>query len=94
MIAFWENADYPYLSGGQYTKVKADLVYVPSFQGWYRPTLVLDNTRGSVLLDALKELGRAYAKAQKELRDDFVKRREAEVEKILRTPPPPACRED
>lgn len=86
MIAFWKYDLYPYMLGGKYTEVKKDLVYVPSYQGWYKPTLVLDDERGKRLLETLKSLEKRYKEESKDLLETYKKKCDDEIAFLLRTP--------
>lgn len=91
MFAFWKYDRYPFLLGGEYTKVDtAGAVYVPSFQSWRKPELVLDAERGAQLRETLKTLERQYKEESERLLVNFKLRKDIEIAEILKKAPKPS----
>lgn len=58
LYAFWRYDQFPYCLGAVVTEFKDDLVYAPSFRGYFKPFLVTTKEYGEQLklkLDILEE---------------------------------------
>lgn len=66
--AFWKYDQYPYLLGGEITAHRAtgewhrrDLVYIGSFQSYFRPEFVVGPNDGPGLREEIERLRSEYA---------------------------------
>ena len=56
LYAFWKYDRFPYCLWGKFSKVKNDLVYVDSYQGYCRPFKISDEEYAGKLMYKLTEL--------------------------------------
>jgi hypothetical protein len=59
--AFWTHDLYPYVLGGKIDPAlkfgdRPELVYVPSYQGWFTPLVVVKGTEGALFDQELRRL--------------------------------------
>ena len=65
LYAFWKYSEYPYVLGGPIERFTADgLVYISSYQGSFRPVLILPLQDGLKIQERLSDLREAYKTAQ------------------------------
>jgi hypothetical protein len=66
LYAFWNYDSYPYIVGGVVKEMRDDgMVYIPSFQGWFKPIKLLPREAGEKLHQHLKGLEQNRARALK-----------------------------
>ena len=75
-IAFWTYDLYPFTLWGEINEKRvhpydARLKYIPSYQSYFEPFLVLNKDAAQELIKELKELESEYNKENKKIKDLF-----------------------
>ncbi len=74
VFVFWKYDLYPYVLGGEATKLRKDgAVYVPSYQGWFtNPIRFTTLEHGKELLARIKKTEQDYNRARKALEREWI----------------------
>ena len=56
LYAFWSYDRYPYCLWGKIERFKGELVYIKSFQGWFKPFKILEGKRAENIISDLFSL--------------------------------------
>lgn len=84
LFAFWEYSLFPYFIGAPITKMnKEGLVYAPNYLGWVKPLSILPLKSGRAIKEKLNALEKEYKSAEEELRNEYVKKRNAFASALL-----------
>lgn len=66
LMAFWEYSSFPYLCWGEIEYIRSDgMVYVSSYQGTFRPLLILPMKDGEALAMKIKKVVKDENEARK-----------------------------
>lgn len=75
LVALWRYADFPYVTGGEITRIDdAGRVYAPSYQGWFAPLAIYPKAAGERILNDARRLKADYDKERADLLKDFAER--------------------
>lgn len=89
--AFWYYGLYPYFLGAEIDLSKCQhdgKVYVPSYQGYFTPILILEGDEGVEMIKKMKHLEASYGEAFQDLQSEFKELlldTVPEIKKILKT---------
>jgi hypothetical protein len=56
LMAFWKYPNFPYCLSGEVGEMKDDLVYIKSYQSWFKPFLLTEYNYGLELKNKLEIL--------------------------------------
>jgi len=66
LFAFWKYDTFPYVLGGEISDInEKGLVYVDSYQGWFKPILILPLDEGIRKNIELKAIAKEYEEESK-----------------------------
>lgn len=82
LYSFWKYDIFPYCLWGKVEKFKGDLVYIDSYQGWFKPFLILEGEVGHKKMEELASLRGARREADKRTQAEF----RAKLNKIIDIP--------
>ena len=67
--AFWKYDSFPFVLGGEFNKINDNgLVYVPSYQSWFRPVAIVSLEAGKEIKNKLNKLKDQYLEDQEKLK--------------------------
>lgn len=69
--AFWGYDLFPYCLSGKVSSMQGELVYIASYQGWFKPIKLVAGREGEELARQIKLLGERYEEAQRNIKKDF-----------------------
>ena len=70
--AFWKYDLFPYLLGGIVSKMnERGMVYIESYQSWFRPIIILPHESGEKIMKQLSELEKEYNKEKQQLLETY-----------------------
>jgi hypothetical protein len=80
LFAFWKYGTFPYVLGGEVERFgEGGLVYIKSYQSWFRPVRVMLYEEGARLWEKLSSLRRSHDREIKAIREA----NKAEAEKLF-----------
>jgi hypothetical protein len=69
LYAFWKYDTFPYVLGGELRDMNdRGLVYIESYQGWFRPILILPLEEGKKIHDKIKKISSSYQSELKNIK--------------------------
>lgn len=75
LFAFWKNDLFPYCLGGKIEKIEdGGNVYIPSYQTYFKPIIILPAEQGIKIKEQLIELSYEYKKEQEALKEKYMKK--------------------
>ena len=73
LFAFWKYDTFPYILGGEISDLNEQgFVYIDSYQGWFKPILILPLDEGKRIKSRLISIEKSYNLERKRLKESKI----------------------